>query len=116
MKYDLEERVARFGENIIIFAKSLRADTINQPLVRQLIRSGTSTGANYLEANQASSRRDFRNKICIARKEANETRHWLRMLAKANPEQAGMSNKLWQEASELTMIFGKIVGTLDKKK
>jgi len=114
MEYNLEQRVERFGENIIVFAKTIRPDVITEPLIRQLIRSGTSVGANYFEANQGSSKKDFRNKICIARKEASETKYWLRMLAKAVPESVETSQKLWQEANELTMILAKIVTSCDK--
>ncbi len=76
-KHDLEERTAKFGENIIILCKQIKLNTINK-----LIRSGTSIGANYMEANNASSRKDFTNKIFISKKEAQETKHWLRMLSK----------------------------------
>lgn len=108
MKYDLEERTAKFGENIIDFAKELKENTINKPLMSQLIRSATSIGANYMEANQASSKKDFKNKIQICRKESNETKHWLRMIAKANPDKKEGCKKLWKEAHELTLIFSKI--------
>jgi len=74
-KYDLEERTTKFGEEIIIFCKSLSVDTINRPLINQLIRSGTSVGANYMEANGGSSKKDFKNKIFICRKEIQETKH-----------------------------------------
>jgi four helix bundle protein len=57
--YDLEERTAKFGENVIEFCKSIKQDVITKPLISQLVRSGTSVGANYMEANAASSRRDF---------------------------------------------------------
>ncbi|MEK7580113.1 MAG: four helix bundle protein [Patescibacteria group bacterium] len=73
--YDLEERTAKFGEAIIEFCKSLKQDAISRPIISQLIRSGTSIGANYMEANGASSRQDFRNKIFICKKEAQETKH-----------------------------------------
>ena len=86
MNYDLEERAAKFGENIIEFIKKINRNEINHPLINQIIRSATSIGANYMEANEASSKRDFRNKIHICKKELNETKHWLRMIAKANPE------------------------------
>ncbi|MFH1456681.1 MAG: four helix bundle protein [Patescibacteria group bacterium] len=78
------------------------------PLVKQIIRSGTSIGANYMEANQASSKKDFRNKIRISQKEANETKHWIKMLAEAVPQEKEILRKLWQEAYELTLIFAKI--------
>jgi len=108
MKYDLEERVTKFGEAIIDFAKSLELNTINKPLISQLVKSATSIGANYMEANQASSKKDFRNKIHLCRKEANETKHWLRMILKTNPEKRKECEKLWKEAHELVLIFSKI--------
>ncbi len=86
MKYDLEERTTKFGEKIIEFVRTIKLDDITKPLVIQLVRAGTSIGANYREANEGSSKRDFRNKICISKKESNETQHWLRMIAKAIPE------------------------------
>lgn len=70
MKYDLEERCCKFAENVIVFLKKLPKDRLLEPLAIQLIRSATSIGANYMEANQASSKRDFRNKITICKKEA----------------------------------------------
>ncbi len=108
MNYDLEERVSKFGEEVILFVKTLPDNIINRPLINQGVRSGTSTGANYMEANQASSIKDFKNKIRICQKEANETKHWLRMIATANPEKKDACQKLWQEAHELTLIFAKI--------
>jgi four helix bundle protein len=113
MKYDLEERVEQFGENIISFAQTIRINDVSKPLIRQLIRSGTSIGANYLEANEASSKKDFKNKICISKKESNETKHWLRMIAKANLDTNDKCKELWQEAHELTLIFAKIFRTLE---
>lgn len=108
MEYDLEERTARFGENIIKFARNLKETTINKPLINQLIRSATSIGANYMEANQVSSKRDFKNKISLCRKESNETKHWLRMISQANPDRKGECRNLWKESHELTLIFAKI--------
>ena len=105
MNYDLEERTAKFGEEVIRFVKGLEKSTVNRSLIDQLTRSATSIGANYMEANHASSKKDFRNKISICRKEANETKHWLRMIAEANPESKVDSRKLWKEAHELTLIF-----------
>lgn len=108
MNYDLEERTAIFGENVIDFIKTLKQNVINIPLVNQLIRSATSIGANYCEANNASSRRDFKNKIFICKKEASETKYWLRMIAHTNPDKKEKCKLLWKEANELTMIFSKI--------
>ena len=112
--YDLEERTARFGEAIIDFCKKIRQDSINRPIINQLIRSGTSLGANYMEANGASSKRDFKNKIFICRKEAQETKHWLRMIAKCMPDKRDMVKNFWRECQELTLIFQKIISTLNK--
>lgn len=110
--YDLEERTARFGENIIGFCKEVKENTITKPIISQIIRSGTSIGANYMEANGASSKKDFRNKIFICKKEAQETKHWLRMLSVSNLEKKDKIRELWKECQELTLIFGKIVSSL----
>jgi len=115
MLYNLEERTAVFGENIIEFCKTIKQDTITKPLINQLVRSSTSIGANYMEANSASSRKDFRNKIYICKKEAQETKHWLRMISKVLPERKEELRKLWREDQELTMIFQKITSSLRGK-
>ena len=107
-KFDLEERTARFGENVIELVQSLPQNSINTPLISQLIRAATSVGANYMEANGAESKKDFIHKIHICKKEAKETMHWLRMIAKANQSKSEECRKLWQEAKELTLIFSKI--------
>ena len=114
--YDLEERTGKFGEDLIKFCKTLHQNTITKPIISQLIRAGTSIGANYMEANAASSRRDFRNKIFICKKEAQETKHWLRMLNQCFPSKKEEIRKLWKECQELTLIFQKITSSLDKKK
>jgi len=108
MNYDLEERTAKFGEEVIDFAKTLQKSVINLPLINQIIKSATSIGANYCEANNASSKNDFRNKIFICKKEASETKYWVRMIARANEDKKDICKKLWNEANELTMIFSKI--------
>jgi four helix bundle protein len=73
-----------------------------------LIRSGTSIGANYCEANNASSKKDFKNKVYICKKECQETKHWLRMCAKCEPSKKEELKRLWKECHELTLIFQKI--------
>jgi four helix bundle protein len=113
-KYDLEERTAKFGEEIIVFCKSIRQDAISSPIINQLIRSSTSIGANYMEANSSSSRKDFRNKIYICKRESQETKHWLRMFSKCIPEKSEDLRRFWKEAQELTMIFQKITSSLEK--
>ena len=112
--YDLEERTAQFGEVIIDFAKTLARDRINDTLINQVVRSATSIGANYMEADGAESSKDFRHKIAICKKESKETRHWLRMIARANPDNINKGRKLWNEAQELSLIFSSIL--LAKKK
>ena len=112
-KYDLEERTAKFGENIIGFCKNAQQDVITKPIISQLVRSGTSVGANYMEANGASSKKDFRNKIFICKKEAQETKHWLRMMSKCIPDKKEEMRALWKECQELTLIFGKMVSSLN---
>jgi len=107
-KYDLEERTAVFGERIIDLCKTVPKNVVTNPLISQLVRSGTSIGANYCEANGASSKKDFKNKIFICKKEAKETKYWLRLLAKSTDILKDDCRKLWQEAQELTLIFSKI--------
>lgn len=112
--YDLEERTAKFGEDIILLCRQIRKDEINISIVKQLIRSATSIGANYMEANGASSKKDFRNKIYICRKEAQEAKHWLRMLNTTNTEKKDDIKELWKEGQELTLIFFKIASSCNK--
>jgi four helix bundle protein len=113
-KYDLEERTAKFGSAIIKFAKQVPESSVTRPLISQLVKSGTSVGANYCEADDAESRRDFKHKIGICKKEARETKHWLRMIVSADPYQAEISDKLLQEAKELNLIFNAIVNSTNK--
>ncbi|MFB3892433.1 MAG: four helix bundle protein [Phycisphaerae bacterium] len=107
-KFDLEERTARFGEAIIRFAKKVPQSPITVPLIGQLTRAGTSVGANYCEADDAVSRKEFRKNIGTCRKESRESKHWLRMLAAAAPDVKIDARLLWQEAKELHLIFSKI--------
>lgn len=111
-KYNLEERTALFGVNVIRLCKTTKQDVVNKSIINQLVRSSTSVGANYMEANGASSRKDFKNKIHICKKEIQETKHWLRMLSECADEQKEQLRNLWQEAQELTLIFGKIISSL----
>ena len=113
-KYDLEERTVKFGEEIVRFLKKVSRNVITLPIISQLIRAGTSVGANYCEANGASSKKDFRNKIYICKKEIQETKYWLRIITEAEPNVKEKARILWKEAQELTLIFGKIVSSLNK--
>ena len=108
VQYDLVERTARFGEKVLDFAKKIRRSPINDPLITQIVKAATSVGANYCEAEDGVSKRDFRNKIGICRKEAKETMHWLRMVGSANDSLISEARELWQEAKELNLIFSKI--------
>lgn len=113
-KYDLEERNAKFGEKIIGFYRSLPQNSINRSLINQIVRSGTSIGANYAEANQTVTVKDFINKMVTCKKESNETKYWLRMIAHANPERKQDCRNLWKEAHEYILIFSKSVSTAHK--
>jgi len=108
-KYDLEERTAKFGEEIIRFAKKIPKDEVGKPLISQLVRAGTSVGANYCEADDAESKKDFNHKIGICKKEARETKHWLRMIVVAQSELKEDAKILWTEAKELNLIFNAII-------
>jgi four helix bundle protein len=85
-KFDLEERTIKFSEEVIAFVRQLKQDTITKPLISQLVRSATSIGANYSEAEEANSKKDFVNKVAIAKKETRETKYWLRILSSTIPE------------------------------
>ena len=107
-KYDLEERTAKFGENIIKFCKKVPRSPINDPLIVQSIKSATSIGANYSEADDAESKLDFKHKIGICKKESRQSKHFLRMIAIAIPELKEEAGIFWQEAKELNLIFNSI--------
>src|SRR5579859_778074 len=106
--FDLEERTAVFGEAVIRFAKTVPKNTVTLPLIDQFVRSGTSVAANYCEADDAVSKKDFKNKVGTCRKESRETKLWLRMVAAAEPELKIEARKVWQEAKELHLIVAAI--------
>ncbi len=107
-EYDLGERTAVFGEAVIAFVKKVKLDAVASPLVTQLVRAATSVGANYDEADEAPTKKDFRYRISICKKEARETKRWLRMLAAAIPAMKDDARRLWKEAHELHLIFAAI--------
>jgi four helix bundle protein len=107
--YDLEERTARFGEDVIEFVRKLPKDDITKRLIPQLVGAGTAVGSNYCEADCAESNKDFIHKMAIANKEAKESKYFLRMISKACPEFSDEARKLWKEGHELNMIFTSIV-------
>jgi four helix bundle protein len=106
--FDLEERTGQFGEAVIAFAKVVPVNLITQPLIPQLVDSGTSVGANYCEADNAGSKKEFRYRISLCKRESRETKHWLRMIAAAAPELKAEARPLWREAKELNLIFSAI--------
>lgn len=107
-KFDLEDRTAKFGEAIIQFCRELPKNEITKPIINQLVKCGTSVGANYCEADDAESKKDFKHKIGICKKEAREAKYFLRMTVIAVPETKELASKLWQEAKELNLIFNAI--------
>ena len=106
--FDLEERTAVFGEAVICFAKCIPVNEVTRPLIGQVVRSATSVGSNYVEADDADSKKDFRYRIGVCRRESRETKHWLRMVVAAVEELRPDARVLWQEAKELNLIFGAI--------
>ena len=106
--YDLEERTAHFGEVVIDFAKTIPQSPITNRSISQLGGAATSVGANYVEADDAVSKKEFLKNIGTCRKEARETKHFLRMVVRAVPELKPEARKLWAEARELHLIFSKI--------
>jgi four helix bundle protein len=114
-QYDLQRRTTDFSKNVLIFCKKLQFSYISKTIIEQVVRSATSIGANYAEANGASSKRDFRNKICICKKEAEETKYWLQLLGVYYENNAKEIKSLLQESHELLLIFQKILLTLKEK-
>ena|SRR5438105_13021079 len=103
--YDLEERTAHFGEAAIRFAKKIPQNPVNNRLISQLVGAATSVGANYCEADDGVSKSDFKHKISTCKKEARETKFFLRMVATSEPCLKSEARVLWQEAKELHLIF-----------
>ena len=106
--YDLEERTARFGEAIIDFAKRIPRGPLTDRIIDQLVGAGTSVGANYIEADDSVSKKEFLKCIGTCKKEARETKHFLRMVASAVPELQTDARKLRLEARALHLIFARI--------
>lgn len=113
--FDLEERTSRFSEGVLCFCRSIAETTITRPLISQLIRSATSVGANYCEADCAGTKKDFIHRLTICKREAKETKYWLRLIVKIRPDLKGEGRKYWQEANELNLIFSKIIINSKKK-
>lgn len=107
--FDLEERTLTFAKRVVRLCRKLPNDPVNRELIGQLIRAGGSVGANYREANDADSKKDFGHRIRITRREAKEVHFWLQLLEEANPAFDGQEiHALLQEALEFKKIFSSI--------
>jgi four helix bundle protein len=106
--FDLEERTAQFGEAIVKFSKKIPRDPTNNRLIDQLVGCGTSVGANYCEANEAVSNKDFRHTAGRCVKEAKECRFFLRMVVASEPQLAEEARELYREAKELLLILSSM--------
>ena len=111
-----EDRLDKLAISIITTVKKIKISPLNKRIIDQLIGSAGSIGANYCEANESESKKDFIHKIGIAKKETRETKHWLRLLAVANPEIKEDLKTYYSEAHQLLLIFSKIIFTCKNKK
>jgi four helix bundle protein len=114
-KYDLEERTYIFAKRIDRYVNGLPKTIPNLEHSRQLVKSGSSVGANYIEANEALSKKDFQMRIKISKKESKEARYWIRLTEPIEKEK-GEKNDLIQESTELMKIFGSILTKSNKRK
>lgn len=109
MRYDLEDRTLEFAKEVIGFIKTIPKTMANIEIAKQAIRSATSIGANYIEANECLSKKDFVMRIKICRKESKETTYWLKLAELRNEDGEKKRELLIEEASQLTKIFSSIV-------
>jgi four helix bundle protein len=107
-KFDLEDRTLDFSKKVIMLCKKLPYNSINNELISQLIRAAGSIGANYREANDAFSKKDFSHRIGITRREAKEAHYWLQLIEEANSNLDDELKELLQESLELKKIFSSI--------
>lgn len=108
--YDLEERTFQFAKAVRLMVKNLSKTTVNFEDTKQLVRSSGSVGANYIEANEALSKKDFLHRVKISRKEAKESVYWLRLINETNSiDDKNEINNLLQEATELKKILSAII-------
>ena len=111
-QYDLRGRTYKFSVELVKFLNKLSLSRLSVPMINQLLRSGTSIGANVEEADSASSRKDFRNKMFIAKKEAAETAYWLKLIIDANVinnnANIEKTNELLEECGQILKIIGSI--------
>ncbi len=107
-KFDLEDRTLAFAKGVIQLCKKVDHSAINRELISQLVRASGLIGANYREANEALSKKDFSHRIKIARKEAKEAGYWLQLLEEAQPTLDGEVSQLQRESVELRKILSSI--------
>jgi len=108
--YDLEERTYQFANNVRLFVKTLPKTVANIEDGKQVIKASGSVGANYIEANESLSKKDFKMRVKICRKEAKESAYWLRLINETNHlKNANDAKSLIQEANELKKIFSSIL-------
>lgn len=108
---DLRDRTLDFSREIIQFLKSFSPIKLAEPIINQLLRSATSIGANFIEAKNGSSKKDFRNKVFISKKEASETLYWLKLLEEFSD--SPQLFRLQKECQELVLILQRIITTLN---
>src|SRR5258706_1770404 len=112
--YDLQQRTKEYAKNAITFAKRIPETTITKILISQFVRSATSIGANYCEADNAESIKDFIHKTGICKKEAREAEYWLELIGYTLPILEKDASVLKAEARELMLIFNAIIKTSNK--
>jgi len=108
-RYDLEERTLGFAKEVIGFVSTLPKTMANIEIMKQVIRSSGSVGANYIEANEALSKKDFSMRVKIYRKEVKESKYWLMLIEVRGEDAEKRRQSLINEATELMKIFGSIV-------
>lgn len=113
--FNLEQRTLDFAKQIIRLCKMIKLNTINIEIIKQLVRSAGSIGANYREANDSLGPKDFIYRLRICRKEAKETLYWLELLLEANNDKESVISSAEQEVGELIKIFSAIITKLDNK-
>ena len=112
-QYDLEERTMNFAKRVIGFVGSIPQSIPNVEIIKQVVRSSGSIGANYIEANEALSKKDFAMRVKICRKEAKESRYWLQLIEVDNEDHEESRKALVNEATELMNIFGAIIRKME---
>lgn len=109
----LEDRTTRLSVSFISFGKKVRPDLVNHELVKQCLRSIGSIGANYREANESTSKKDFIYRLKIVRKEAKESLYWIDLLLVANPSRSDELLSIKDECNQIFKIFCKIIYNLE---